>query len=165
MLSTNPYAPAPTLAAAGSTPATTSAASTPQFGGTADRSRTFASDTLGALTRAQYADYLSRFVPFENEQIAYATDQARPDKDAQAAIKTVDTAFDGIAGQTTRRNERLGLTASPEQMAAIQRNTNLQKGLAEVTGANRAAQQTYDRQNQIFAGTGAVIPTQRQQTP
>lgn len=124
-------------------------------------SNTYASDTLARLTRDRYSDYLRRFRGIENEQIAYATDQGKPLAEAQNAISTVQGSFGRIAGQQERRASRLGLDATaPDVAASLNRSTAIAGGLAAVTGANRAAQQTYDRQNAIFSGSaGNSLPT------
>lgn len=123
-------------------------------------SNTFATDTLARITRERYSDYMRRFRDIENEQIAYATDRTKPLTEAQAAMTTVQGSFDRIAGQQERRNARLGLDPmAPDVAASLNRSTAIAGGLASVTAANRAAQQTYDRQNAIFSGAaGQSIP-------
>lgn len=123
-------------------------------------SNTFATDTLARITRERYADYMRRFRDIENEQIAYATDRTKPLTEAQSAMESVQGSFNRIPGQQQRRDARLGLdAAAPDVTASLNRSTAIAGGLATVTAANRAAQQTYDRQGAIFSGaTGQSIP-------
>lgn len=118
-------------------------------------SNTYATDTLARITRERYSDYMRRFRGIENEQIAYATDRTKPLTEARNAIDTVRGSFDALPGMQQRRNARLGLDpAAPDVAASLNRSTNIAGGLAAVTAANRASQQTYDRQNAIFSGAG-----------
>lgn len=125
-------------------------------------SNTFASDALGFLTRQRYNDYVRRLRGFEDEQIAYATDKTKPLTEAKDAISTVQDSFAKIPGQQARRNQRLGVALTPEEQASQQRSTNVAGGLAQVTAANRAATQSYDRQNAIFSGAGGQTIQQTQ---
>lgn len=120
-------------------------------------SPTYANDGLAFLTRARYDDYQRRFRRLEDEQIAYATDQTKPLTEARDALSTVQGSFDRIAGQRDRRNARQGLSLTPDQAQSQERSTAIAGGLASVTAANRAAQQTYDRQNEIFSGGRSSI--------
>lgn len=123
-------------------------------------SNTYANDALAFLTRDRYNDYLRRFRDLEDQQIAYATDRTKPLTEAQNAISTVQNSFSKIPGQQARRNSKLGIALTPEEQASQQRTTNTAGGLAQVTAANRAATQTYDRQNAIFSGAGGqTIPS------
>lgn len=109
-------------------------------------------DALSRITRGQYRDYLNNYRRFEEEQIAYATDRSKPLTEGLNALSTVQGSFDRIGGQLERRNRRIGLQVPADQIQSEQRRTAITGGLASVTAANRAASQTYDRQNAIFAG-------------
>lgn len=136
--------------------------SAPSFDGTVQpldtNSSTFASDSLARLTRERFMDYQRRFRLFENQQIAFATDRNAPMAAATEALGDVQSAFSRIPGQQARRAERMGVTQTPADLASQQRATSLAAGLASVTGANRAARQTYDRQNAVFSGSGSTLP-------
>lgn len=136
--------------------------SRPAFDGTVQplnqNSSTYATDGLARLTRERFLDFQRRFRGFEDQQIAFATDRDAPMRAATEASADVSAAFSRIPGQQQRRNERMGITTDPADMASQQRATSLAAGLASVTAANRAARQTYDRQTAVFSGAGNSLP-------
>ncbi len=117
----------------------------------------YANDGLAYLTRARYDDWNRRFRQLEDQQIDYATDQTKPLTEGFEAAAQVQGSFDRIAGQQGRRNARQGVTLAPDQAQSQERATKIAGGLASVTAANRAAQQTYDRQSEIFSGGRSSI--------
>ncbi len=122
-------------------------------------SKTYANDFLGVITRDQYRDYLRNFYGIEDEILKYATDDTQPLKSAQDAQKMVSTSFESVGGQIDRRNRRLGVSLTPEQQQSQQRSLAIQKGLSTSMAMNRAATNTYDRQNALL--TGARAPAQQ----
>ena len=111
---------------------------------------TYASDTYAALTRDQWANYVSTFVPIENQLIAYATNQNKPLENMAEASRDVNAAYDAQMGATGRRLKGLGVTLSDDEQAAQQRSFGLSKSLADVGAQNMAGALTRDRQQRIL---------------
>ena len=51
------------------------------------------SDTYAALTRQQWADYVSTYVPIENKLIDFAMDTSQPEKAMNAATMGIWTRY------------------------------------------------------------------------
>lgn len=122
------------------------------YGDLDSRNPNYANNALAYFTRDQYSDWLKRFQGIAAGQIKYATDDTQPGKAADEAGKYVQNSFARIPGQLERLNAREGLTLTPDEQASQQRSIATAGGLADVTARNRAAQQTYDRQNSILTG-------------
>lgn len=113
-------------------------------------SSTYASDTLAAITRQQWADYVSTFIPIENQIIKYATDPAVVSNAMSEASQNVNQAFDAQAGATQRNLKGLGVTLSEDEKAAQTRSMGLARSLADVGGQNVARDLTTQRQQSIL---------------
>lgn len=122
----------------------------PAFWGQARKSKTWAADTFAALTRDQWATYVSTFVPLENQLIDYATDAARPDQAMAEASTRVNAAFDAQAGATERRLRGLGVTLDADERAAQQKSYGLSRSLADVGAQNLARDLTVRRQQSVL---------------
>lgn len=109
-----------------------------------------AAQNFEALTREQWYDYLSTFVPIENQLIEQATDTTLPGKAMQAASEDVNASFAAQEGATQRRLTGLGLQLTPEQKAASTRATSLNKSLTDVGAQNMARDLTVQRQQSIL---------------
>jgi hypothetical protein len=115
-----------------------------------------ANDMYAALTRQQWATYVSTFVPIENQLIKYATDTTLPGQEMQKASADVNAAYTQQAGATARRLRGLGVTLSPEEQAAQAKQYGLSKSLADVQAQNVAGDLTRQRQQSIL---GNPAPT------
>ncbi len=113
-------------------------------------SSTYASDTYAALTREQWQNYVSTFVPIENQLIEYATDLNRPLQAMQEASDDVNSAYDAQAGATQRRLRSLGVDLTADEQAAQQRSFGLSKSLADVGAQNMAGAITRQRQASVL---------------
>ena len=120
------------------------------------RSKTFAQDTYAALTRAQWNEYVSTFVPIENQLIQYATNPQVATDAMQEASSDVNAAFDAQAGATDRRLRGFGVTLGADEQRAQQRATGLSRALADVGAQNMAGDITRQRQQSIL---GNPAPT------
>lgn len=123
------------------------------WGGQSNNSDTYASDTLGRLTREQFSDYVTRFRPIEDQLIRYATDPTQPDASAQRALGFTQSAYQNSTGQMRRNEQRVGIQPTAGQTESINRERNLSQGLDEVSNMNRAAQQTRDLQTGLLSGS------------
>lgn len=106
----------------------------------------FASETYAALTRQQWADYVSTYVPVENKLIAFATDATQPAKAMARASESVQNAFGAQEGDFQRKMQGLGVSLSADEQAARKRAAGLSKSLADVQAQNVAQTQTRNLQ-------------------
>jgi hypothetical protein len=113
-------------------------------------SKTYAGDTYAALTRGQWQQYVSTFVPIENQLIDYATSPDTVNNAMAEASKDVNASFDAQSGATGRRLRGLGVNLTPEQQGVQQRSMGLSRSLADVGAQNTAAELTRSRQQQIL---------------
>jgi hypothetical protein len=111
---------------------------------------TSASDTYAALTQQQWQNYVSTFVPIENQLISYATDKTQPAQAMAAAHTDVSNAYGVQAGSQQRQLAGEGVTLNPEQQAASTRQGALSASLADVQGQNVARDLTINRQQSIL---------------
>lgn len=118
--------------------------------GIANGSSTYASDTYAALTRQQWSDYVSTFVPVENQLIDYATDPTKVSGAMSSASTNVNDAYDAQQGATQRTLQGLGVTLNPDEQAAQTRATGLSRSLADVQAQNLAGDQTRQLQQSIL---------------
>lgn len=120
------------------------------FGGGATNSSTYASDMLAEVTRQQWADYVSTFIPIENQLIKYATDPAVVSNAMSEASQNVNQAFNAQEGATQRNLKGLGITLSEDERAAQTRSMGLARSLADVGNQNVARDLTTQRQQSIL---------------
>lgn len=109
-----------------------------------------ANDAFAAMTRQQWDDYLSVWVPFENANIAYATDPATVDNAVKQARSDVAQSFDMQQGIQERRLRGLGVSLDADEQRANKRAMGLAEGLADVNAANVAQTRTRDRQRAVM---------------
>lgn len=102
------------------------------------------------LNREQWASYVKNFVPIENKLIEYATDPAVVDRAMSAASSDVTKAFGAQEGAAERRLASIGVTLSPEEKKASDRQFSLSKSLADVGAQNTARDVTRQRQQSIM---------------
>ena len=122
-----------------------------------------ASDIYAKITADQWQQYLSTFVPIENQLIQYATDPTQVTQAVDAARTDVAGANAAQAGATQRNLQGLGVTLNPAQRAASTRETGISAALASVQAQNTARDLTIQRQQSILgnpAPTAAGIAQQ-----
>ena len=113
-------------------------------------SKTYASDSYAAMTRQQWANYVSTFVPLENQLIKYATDPNVVNNAMSEASRDVNASFDAQEGTFNRRLRATGAALDNDQQAVRQRNTGLSRALADVNAQNVAGYTTRQRQQSIL---------------
>lgn len=109
----------------------------------------------GAITKMQWADYQTRFVPIEN-QLMNMTTYNNPELAGQEIGKAqADTAgtYDNIAGSQAIQMGRYGMSLSPDQQASSDRINSLGKSGAVVDAANNIRLKLVERNQTIAAGT------------
>jgi hypothetical protein len=119
-------------------------------------SKTYASDTYAALTRDEWANYVSTFVPIENQLIKYATDPNTVTNAMSQASQDVSNAYTAQAGSTARHLSALGVSLTPEQQQAQTRSYGLSKSLADVGAQNIAGELTRQRQQSILGNPAPI---------
>lgn len=120
------------------------------LGGRPAQRSTQAADTYAALTRDQWANYVSTFVPIENQLREFAMDRNAPNEAMAEASQNVNQAFDAQQGSTTRRLRGLGLQLSGDEQQAQQRSTGLARSLADVQAQNTARDLAVQRQQSVL---------------
>lgn len=112
---------------------------------------TTAQDTYEALTRRGWFDYMNTIgAPQESKLIDYVNNPATVATAMSDASADVNTAFDRQGVNTQRRLAGLGLTLSPDEQSAADRDTSIARSLADVGAQNRARDQTMARQQAIL---------------
>lgn len=118
-----------------------------------------ASDIYAALTREQWENYVTTFVPIENQLIQYATNDQQPLIEGQAAGQRVLDQFGQAGANDQRRLQSLGVTLSPQEAAASARQTDNDRALATVQGQNLAMDLTRQRQQSILGNPAPATGT------
>lgn len=128
------------------------------FMGLNPRSKNFAQDAFAAITRQQWDDYLTNYVPMENRLIEYASDENMPQENAQLAGRGVGAAFDRSRDSTQRRLAGMGLQLTGEEQAAADKQGRLDESLATVGAMNNARDATRQRQQGILGSPAPQLP-------
>lgn len=111
---------------------------------------TYASDTFASITKDQWSNYVSTFIPIENQLIKYATDPNVVSDAMSTASTGVNNAFAAQAGATQRQLQALGTSLSPDEQDAQTRSQGLTQSLADVQAQNTARDLTVQRQQSIL---------------
>lgn len=122
-------------------------------------SKTYAGDTYAALTRQQWADYVSTFVPVENQLIKYASDPTVVSDAMTGASKDVNDAYTAQQDVSQRRLSGLGLSLNGDEQAAQTRASGLSRSLADVQAQNLARDATIQRQRSILGNPAPSTTT------
>lgn len=109
-----------------------------------------AQETFAALTRAQWDEYLTQYVPMENLMINYATDPNAVNEAVTSARRDVGMSFDAQQGSNERRLRGLGLTLNGDEQRAADRSTGLARSLADVSTANLVGDRVRERQQSLL---------------
>lgn len=127
------------------------------FGGDNTPRSTYASDTFARLTRDRWAQYVKTFVPIENQLIDYATNPNTVSNAMSSASGNVQDSFNAQQGAMARRLQGLGLTLNADEQGASNRESSLNRGLADVQAQNLARDETVQRQQQILGNPAPDI--------
>lgn len=111
---------------------------------------------LAQISREQWSDYERRFMPYERT-LKNELGGGAALKDVGFAKRAIPQAFEAQNGAMGRDLARLGVTASPEQQAAMDQTLGLQKQSALIAGTNAARQHGQDRDLAILSGGSAGI--------
>lgn len=112
------------------------------------------SKVTAAITRAQWDDYVARYVPVENRLM----DMTTYNNPTLAATEVSDNvaatagAADLAGGSRTRNLARYGLSQSMQQQTAASRSDAINRSLSAADAANRTRQNLIDRNRLIAVG-------------
>ncbi|QPI65946.1 hypothetical protein [Vreelandella venusta] len=111
-----------------------------------------ASQLLGQLNRAQWADWKNRFAPYVDELARVAQDNNAPGTAAANASNAVGLAFDSSQQGLAQQRQGYGISQTLQQQAAEERRTQLERSASMVSAGNEARISAQDRQQAILAG-------------
>ena len=118
-------------------------------------SNTYASDTWADITRAQWEDYLNRFVPREDALMNMTTYENPGVVDSTMAIgkQAAAIGYDATQRMNQQAAGRYGAALTQGYQQNQDRRDNVGKSAAIVNEANRIRQELQDRNRQIALGT------------
>ena len=111
-----------------------------------------ASELIGDLSRAQWDDYKTRYLPYIQALGDYATDSAVPGNAAQQAAGAMTSAYQNSAKAQQMQQQSYGINLSDRQQQANDRRANIQQTANTASAANLARTSAQDRQNAILGG-------------
>lgn len=118
-----------------------------------------ASQVIGDLHRAQFADWKARFAPQIDKLAAMATDESLPERSAQQASDAVGRSYQGARTALQLQQQGLGLQLDPTEQQAQTRKFALSEAAAKVNAGNKARTSAQDLQQSILAGNMAMPKT------
>lgn len=101
-----------------------------------------------AITREQYADYVNRFQPYEDQLYAEMTPERRAEllnQELTTAGESVDKQFGASRDIMGRQTSRYGLSLNPDQQQSVDRSFGLQNVLGKVGARNLTRRNAYER--------------------
>jgi len=116
-----------------------------------------AQETFAALTRAQWDEYLTQYVPMENLMINYATDPNAVNEAVASARRNVGMSFDAQQGSNQRRMRGFGLALDGDEQRAADRSTGLARSLADVSAANLVGDRVRERQQSVLGNPSPTV--------
>ncbi|MGP9417207.1 hypothetical protein ACT3R4_17645, partial [Halomonas sp. AOP7-E1-9] len=111
-----------------------------------------ASHLLGQLNRAQWGDWQNRFAPYVTELARVAQDNNAPGVAGANASNAVGLAYDSSQQGLALQRQGFGISQTPQQQAAEERRTNIERSASMVSAGNEARISAQDRQGAILAG-------------
>ncbi|GEK46563.1 hypothetical protein HPA02_08460 [Bisbaumannia pacifica] len=111
-----------------------------------------ASELLGQLNRAQWADWKERFAPYIRKLADKATDTGAANRAAGQAKDAMGLAFDAGQRSLNQQRESFGVSLTPRQQEAQERRAGVQRAAAMASAGNQARISALDRQSAILAG-------------
>lgn len=111
-----------------------------------------ASNLLGDLSRAQWADWKERFSPYVNQLASVAGDENAPSQAASNASNAMGLAFDSNEQALDQNRQAFGIQQTGAQAEADDRRSDVQRSASMVSAGNQARVSAQDRQSAILAG-------------
>ncbi len=116
-----------------------------------------AQDQYARLTRSMWQNYISNFVPIENELIEYATNPETVTNAVATARQGVASSFQAQQGATQRRLFGLGVNLAPDEQQSFERSSAISNSLADVNAANQTARRTRERQQSLLGNPAPTL--------
>lgn len=110
-------------------------------------------DTMAKITRQQYEDYQSRFLPSEQRLLSLASSDELLNNQLQRNVENVDQSFESAQQAEAMRGSRYGL--SDKTTGQQTTNTGLDKALATASVQNETRQAVGDIKNNIITGSAS----------
>ena len=104
-----------------------------------------ADQMMANITREQWADFQTTFVPIENELIAEVQSNDAINTDAGEAVRLTGAAFDSASQVQSRALERSRRSLDPDQKRAMERRMSLRRAAAMAGAANATRRSGRDR--------------------
>ncbi|MES2662245.1 MAG: hypothetical protein V4629_02985 [Pseudomonadota bacterium] len=102
-----------------------------------------------SLSQEQYQDYLTNYVPYENQLINYAMDDSQIGKARDQAGKMSEQANQAAWGTLDRNMGRYKTYLQGDQLKSLQERSQMSGQLNTITNKSNAISDTYNRQQGI----------------
>lgn len=125
------------------------------FGGSSSPDTT-ASDTQAKISREQWDLWKEKFAPQLDSLIAYVNDPNMVQDNVDAAKSAVSKSYDVADGSTARSIERYGVSVSPEEKSAMDKERAISKSLDVTQTANDTRIAADARRDAVQAGLFSI---------
>jgi hypothetical protein len=115
------------------------------------------SNAMSDLTRAQWDDFKTRYLPVQNDLLALASNDTLLNEQLARNEVNVNNSFDTSKKNESMRLGRYGLTA--DNTTQDNNNTNLLKNLTSASVNNETRSSVDELQNKIITGQGGTPQT------
>lgn len=115
------------------------------------------SNTMADLTRAQWDDFKTRYLPVQDELLALASNDNLLNDQLARNETNVNSSFDTSKQNESMRLGRYGLTA--DNSTQDKNNTSLLKNLTKASVNNETRSSVDELQNKIITGQGGAPKT------
>tara|TARA_B100000315_G_scaffold67754_1_gene61647 strand:- start:1137 stop:1586 length:450 start_codon:yes stop_codon:yes gene_type:complete len=114
-------------------------------------------DALADLTRQQFEDYKSRYLPVQEKLFSLATDDSLLTEQLERNQQNIDSNFKIAKESEDRQLARFGVNAANSKQD--NNNNNLLKSLTTASVNNETRSSVDDLQNKILTGQGGATST------
>lgn len=119
-------------------------------------SDTFAQDTYAQLVRNEYADYKSRFQPYETKLMSIADSEQLLDQQLAKISGTSERRFSQARTNSALMDRRYGVQQSQRQQNYNTTQSEAQRGLAISQAKNMSRLNAKDRRLGVLSGAGST---------
>ncbi len=121
------------------------------FGGSVKTDNT-ATDAHARISREQFNIWQDKFAPLIDEAFVWLDDPGMMDRNIAQAKEAVNQAHDAGRGATARSMERYGVSARPQEQAAMDREASLDRALDLTRTSNDVRAVTDARRDAVERG-------------
>ncbi|MBO9492063.1 hypothetical protein J7384_17005 [Endozoicomonas sp. G2_1] len=119
----------------------------------------YASRTYANLINRQYADYRSRFLPYERRLMELADSTQLLDEQLSRVTTNVNQAYNDSSLQQRMMNERYGLTQTYDVARNTSRHNDVNRALSMAHAKNNTRIADSDRRNDVLTGASTSQQT------